>query len=120
MTRCAMRSVLSCRMFLLSYCPVVVLPEDTLWGAEYSDAGELSFDPVPTEECEMYVGRSTMPEQEIGDIASPYTFSHLHFFTIRGFASFLLRATGALAGDNWRQNAFQADVIAASKTERRS
>ncbi len=100
--------------------PVVVLPDDTLWQAEYSENGDLLGDPTKTDECEMYVGRSMTPPHEIGDITTPYTFSHLHFFTSKGFISFLLRATGAGGDNQWRAAAFNSDVIAASKDERRS
>jgi len=100
--------------------PVVVLPDDTLWQAEYTENGELLGDPVRTDQCEMYVGRSVTPPHEVGDITTPYTFSHLHFFTSKGLIDFLLRATGSSDDNQWHAAAFNADVILASKAERRS
>jgi hypothetical protein len=101
--------------------PIVVLPDETLWQAEYTENGDLLGDPVRTDQCEMYVGRSVTVPHEIGDITSPYTFSHLHFFTTKGFISFLLEATGSIHDNQWwRSNAFNSDVIVASKAERRS
>lgn len=100
--------------------PVVVLPDETLWQAEYTENGDLLRDPVKTDQCEMYVGRSVTPPHEIGDITAPYNFSHLHFFTSKGFISFLLNATGRSGDNRWRAGAFNSDVIAVSKAERRS
>jgi hypothetical protein len=101
--------------------PIVVLPDDTLWQAEYAENGDLLGDPVRVDQCELYIGRSITPPHEAGDITSPYTFSHLHFFTSKGFIAFLRDATGS-GGENqwWRAAAFNSDVILASKAERRS
>lgn len=67
--------------------PVVVVPDDRLWKVFYDDNGNISADPSHANECDLYVGR----EIEVGPPVPPqtFTFSHVHFFTLTGFASFL-------------------------------
>jgi hypothetical protein len=69
--------------------PVVVVPDDRLWKVLYDDNGNISTDPSHANECDLYVGR----EIEVGWPVPPQTFifSHVHFFTLTGFGSFLSR-----------------------------
>ncbi|MFZ1219414.1 MAG: hypothetical protein WAO00_08975 [Chthoniobacterales bacterium] len=97
--------------------PIVVLPNNTLWRAHYSEDGELMSDPEKVDECELFVGRPIVPTVELGDFEEPYTFSHLHFFTTDGFTAFLLKAT---QDHDWRAVAFNQQVIASSRAERLS
>jgi len=97
--------------------PIVVLPNDTLWRAEYSDDGELLKDPEKTDECELFVGRQIAPPIELGDFVDSYTFSHLHFFTAEGFTQFLLKVT---RDHDWRALAFDPQMMRDSQAERLS
>jgi hypothetical protein len=70
--------------------PAVVVPDDLLWRVYYDDNGGISSDPARVNECELYVGR----EIEVGGakgtpLFHQFTFSHVHFFTLTGFGSFL-------------------------------
>ena len=95
--------------------PVVVVPNDVLWRVEYDVNGRTVGDPVKTDECEFYVAREVWSAPELGDSTEPYTFSHLHFLTLKGFALFLLKITG---DEDWRKLAFDEQTIAASRAER--
>jgi len=67
--------------------PAVVVPDESLWRAAYQNDGKMATDPEKVGQCEYYVGhtiRLRSPPEE-----RSFTFSHIHFFTLRGFASFL-------------------------------
>ncbi len=61
--------------------PVVVVSDGSLWRVAYGDDGEASK-PERVDQCEFYVGR----EIQGGD---GFMMSHIHFFTLKAFASFL-------------------------------
>jgi hypothetical protein len=73
--------------FFTAVLPVVVVPDDRLWKVVYDDSGSISADPSEVTECDLYVGR----EIEVGPPEPPqkFVFSHVHFFTLTGFRSFL-------------------------------
>jgi hypothetical protein len=76
--------------FLTAVLPVVVVPDDVLWRVVYDDSGGVSTDPAQVNECELFVGR----EIDVGGAKGTplfhrFTFSHVHFFTLKGFSSFL-------------------------------
>ena len=76
--------------FLTAVIPAVVVPDGVLWRMVYDENGSVSCDPAQVDACEFFVGR----EIEIGgEKGTPffhrYTFSHVHFFTLTGFGSFL-------------------------------
>jgi len=95
--------------------PVVVLPDDTLWKVEYDINGKIIEDPQPAKEVEFFVGHKARASGEPGDSSDPYVYSHLHFVTFTGFASLLLRIT---RDEEWRQWAFEEQVVAAARAER--
>jgi hypothetical protein len=95
--------------------PVVVVPDGTLWRAEYDHNGSLLGEPSKAEECEFYVGREVPCKSRPGDWSSSFTFSHLHFLTLRGFAKFLLRIQKET---DWSDLAFNNDTITAARAER--
>jgi hypothetical protein len=95
--------------------PVVVLPPDSLWQVEYNINGQVIGGAQRIDEVEFYVGRSVLPAREPGDSGHPYVFSHLHFVTLTGFASLLLRIT---QNEEWLQRAFDQQVVALAKAER--
>jgi len=86
---------------LVAILPVVVIPDNLLWVAAYEDNGSISSDPSKKEHCELFVGR----ELGIGKIQTPcfhrFVFSHVHFFTLSGFRSFL--SSMAVNGPTWDQ-----------------
>ena len=71
--------------------PVVVVANDTLLVAVYDDKGEMLDEPSSVRSCELYVGRSLRLRQEPEAFSHQFTFSHVHFFTLSGFDSFLDR-----------------------------
>ena len=59
--------------------PVLVVPDDTLWVADYDESGSLSGDPQIANEVQFFINR----EYKIEGFP-PYRISHLHFFTKKG------------------------------------
>ena len=75
--------------FFSSILPIVVVPDGVLWNAVYDENGNILTGPAQVEECELFVGKTI----ELGEKFTPsfhlFTFSHVHFFTLAGFSSFL-------------------------------
>ena len=71
--------------------PVVLVANDTLWAVVYNDKGEVLDEPKPVKSCELYVGRSMRLRENHKALSHQFTFSHVHFFTLSGFNSFLDR-----------------------------
>lgn len=87
---CHSATVSSVQRFVTAVLPAVVVPDGLLWQVVYNDSGSVSTDPVQVDECELLVAR----EIEVGGpkgtpLFHRFTFSHVHFFTLRGFGSFL-------------------------------
>lgn len=59
--------------------PVLVVPDDTLWVADYDESGSLSGDPKMTDEVQFFINH----EYKIQGFP-PYRISHLHFLTKKG------------------------------------
>ena len=73
-------------MFLTAVLPVLVVSDDTLWVADYSDAGGLEGDPSQASEATLFVGRTySLGAQET------CVLSHLHIYTRTAIAAFLER-----------------------------
>jgi hypothetical protein len=76
--------------FYTAILPIVVVPDRSLWSVAYDITGGISADPVEADSCELFVGRDI---EVNGPIRTPnyqrFMFSHVHFFTLNGFASFL-------------------------------
>lgn len=71
-----------CNSFI---CPVVVVPDGTLWVVDYEDDGAVRGDPVQTDEATLFVGREYW-----GVVNHPgYAISHLHFCTRSGVVALL-------------------------------
>jgi hypothetical protein len=79
--------------FITAILPIVVIPDGLLWHAIYDEKGNLSKDPTQVDECEFFVSK----EIDLGKIRTPlfhrFTFSHVHFFSLTGFGSFLSQMT---------------------------
>lgn len=87
---CSSAKSFSVAHFFTAVLPVVVVPDDLLWRVVYDENGSVPTDPVQVKECELFVGR----EIEVGGAKGTplfhrFTFSHVHFFTLTGFGSFL-------------------------------
>jgi len=72
--------------------PIVVIPDETLWIASYDLRGNLVAEPSEADECEFFVGRNveiTLDAQRQLITLHNFSFSHIHFFTLSGFKSFV-------------------------------
>jgi len=81
----------SSTFFYTAVLPVVVVPDDLLWKVTYDDDGNISLDPERVKECEFYVSREIKVVSP--KMSSPYKISHVHFFKLSGFNSFLSKMT---------------------------
>jgi hypothetical protein len=70
--------------------PVLVVSDEALWAADYTETGQRARSALPVQEVEIYVGReySLRP-------GYTYRISHLHLFSRRGFAHFVSQLTAA-------------------------
>jgi hypothetical protein len=91
--------------------PVVVLPDEALWKIEYDINGKITGGPEPATEIEFFVAHKASPPVELGDSNIPYVFSHLHFVTLTGFSTFLLRIMR-------NEATFPDQILAIAKAER--
>ena len=93
-----------CNTFI---CPVLVVPDGTLWVVDYEDDGAVRGDPRQIDEATLFVGREYW-----GIVSHPgYTISHLHFCSRSGIVALL----GRVAGDQllW-ESVFPVGPILAS------
>jgi hypothetical protein len=75
--------------------PVVVVPDGTLWKIEYKQDGSVVSQPSAIEACSLFISKTItvgLPQFE-----HRFVFSHLHFFTLTGFTSFLSK----MAVNDW-------------------
>lgn len=66
--------------------PLVVVPNDRLWVAQYDNNGNRTRDPEPTDRCSYFVKRDYWHR---GSNADTYTISHLEFVTFKGLLQFI-------------------------------
>lgn len=71
--------------------PIVVVPDKTLWEVVYDDNGQITSAPKQVSDCTLYVARAI--EVEWSSLGQTFSFSHIHFFTLTGFSSFLSKMT---------------------------
>ena len=85
------------RTVLSLVLPMLVVPDGTLWQADYGDDGTRTRDPVMVDRCSFFVGR----DYEAGDImeGTTLTISHLEFVTLSGLKS--LAASVLNHGNGW-------------------
>jgi hypothetical protein len=62
--------------------PVVVVADGSLWRVAYGYNGKASS-AEKVDQCAFYVGR------EVENVEDAFMFSHIHFFTLTAFSSFL-------------------------------
>ncbi len=67
--------------------PVLVVPDGTLWVADYLKDGTLKSPPGKVDECTFYIGKNIRPPDVLW--THDYFVSHLHFYTKTGFEKFL-------------------------------
>jgi hypothetical protein len=69
--------------------PVVVIPNERLWTAQYGNDGELTSPPKIADECSYYVGR------RFTDFALPFTVSHIHICTLASLERMIREASSS-------------------------
>jgi hypothetical protein len=98
--------------------PMVVLPNRALWCAEYDENGKLLDQPTEVDEGEFFVAREIEVPGEFAELPpTVFNFSHIHFFTINGFANFLLKVAGDV---EWLNACFPEEAMRAARDERLS
>lgn len=73
--------------FYAAILPILVVPDGSLWKVDYDDNGSICGQPEQVNNCELFIGREIEVSKEW--FTHPFTFSHIHFFTISGFGFFL-------------------------------
>lgn len=84
--------------------PILVIPDGTLWTANYSDKGELLRKPQVAEECFIYLDKSV----NFAPYWMSYTFSALQVFTKTKFIGYLQRLD---VNDNYWDMIFPKDEM---------
>jgi hypothetical protein len=77
--------------FCTTVLPAVVVPDDSIWKVEYDENGSICGQPENVNNCELFVGREILLNDQV--FPHQFKFSHIHFFTIGGFGSFLSSMT---------------------------
>lgn len=57
--------------------PMVVVPDGSLWTADYNNNGDLVGNPQQVKHCEFHVAHKI-------DVGVPYVVTHIHFLTLEG------------------------------------
>jgi hypothetical protein len=70
--------------------PVVVVPNDSLWKANYDEKGTLRDDPSRADLCEYYINQQ-IPISEIPN----FVITHVHFATLSGLSQLLTHFVAA-------------------------
>jgi hypothetical protein len=92
------RQILDCLSFIM---PLVVVPDESLWKAEYDNSGKLSNEPVATNEVRYFI--ATPFCKGIGNFTSPwFVVTNIHFVTITGLKN-LLESYSKTDGKIWEQ-----------------
>jgi hypothetical protein len=88
---CEISKTLREEHFYTAILPIVVVPDNSLWKAEYDETGTMIADPEPTTGIEFFVGRKI----QVGHVQLPqwFKFWHIHFLTLMGFQTFLAKIT---------------------------
>jgi hypothetical protein len=93
---------LSMRSVLTAIVPVVVVPNKALRTKMYDSNGTMIADPDSVDQCAFFIDREI---EVLGPRGKPwfqtFTFSHVHFFTVDGFRSFLDEMV--LADATWKK-----------------
>jgi hypothetical protein len=71
-------------MFLTAVLPVLIVPDGTLWVADYSEEGVLQRDPSLVNEATLFVRRTYSSTFDDACV-----LSHLHIYTRTGIEAFL-------------------------------
>ena len=80
--------------------PIVVVPDGTLWAAEYSETGVLVKAPVPTDRVSYFINHSIALGLDFG--WTTYDISHIEFVTKTGLIQFASNLTSE-CGREWYQ-----------------
>jgi hypothetical protein len=87
--------------------PLLVVPDNTLWTADYSADGTLLGEPHPTTESLLYLDKSVFTGPPFG---VAYDISHLHILTKSKLDGFLNRI--AVNDKFWRTHLFPLEFLA--------
>ena len=79
-------------MAALSF-PIVVVPDGRLWVAQFDADGMRMAEPVMTDRCSYFVGRSYSHRSVF--TADAVTLSHLEFVTLTGLSSLVQSVCGS-------------------------
>lgn len=82
---------------LSAVIPILVVPDETLWVADYDPEGNLVGSPRSEKKAEVFIEKSYWNAFP----AFSYTISHLHIYTASGFDAFLDTLTDS--GKGWSQ-----------------
>ncbi len=84
------------QFFTSMVIPIVVLPDERLWVANYNDEGTIEGDPIQTNRCSCFVGE----KYEIGHrpMSGSTSLSHIEFLTLSGLRSFVTRYVSSEEG----------------------
>jgi hypothetical protein len=92
------RQISDCNSFIM---PVVAVPDESLWMAEYDSSGKLSKEPVATNEVRYFIAAPFC--KGIGNFMSPwFILTNIHFVTMTGLRS-LLDGFAKADGKIWEQ-----------------
>ena len=69
----------------VAFLPVLVVPDETLWVADYSSRGDLNGEPFQVEEVTFYLGRKFEFPME----CLTFIVTHLHVMTRKAIGEFL-------------------------------
>lgn len=68
--------------------PLLVVSDDALWVARYSEEGRQIGVPTKVDETTIYIGKQYQTKNALS-----YCVSHLHIYTLKGFTKFIRRLT---------------------------
>lgn len=81
--------------YLTFVCPVLVIPDSTLWQAKYSDTGEQIGDPNQINHISYYIGKGWTVGDKLHSLH--YTLSHLEIVTYSELQNFVEKYLGDYA-----------------------
>lgn len=73
--------------YLTFVCPVLVVPDSTLWQVNYSDDGALAGSPVQANHVSYFIGKEWTVGSKLHELS--YTLSHLEILTFSQVKSFV-------------------------------
>jgi hypothetical protein len=72
------------KWFFAATVPILVVPDDTLWAANFSEDGAQVGTPKQADEAIIYIGKNYWHPGSVS-----YTISYLHIYTVKAFKKFI-------------------------------